>query len=135
MEIGKGETIKRVLSQGDVTALQPVCVDRRIEMGPRPLSRYESTLASDTQFLDELLIPLRLFGFQILEKPASPGHQQQQTLAGVMVFFVGLEVFRELGNAPAQDRHLHFWRARIGFVNPKLANNDLFASVARATQE
>src|SRR5579863_2650084 len=41
----------------------------------------------------------------------------------MMVLGVGLEVFLKILDTPAQNGNLHFWRARVRFVDPELRNH------------
>src|SRR5689334_10863502 len=50
---------------------------------------------------------------EIVQQPSSTSDQLQQSTPRVMIFFMGLEVFGEIGDPVRQDCNLHFRRSRI----------------------
>jgi len=60
---------------------------------------------------------------QKIQKTASLTYHLQKAPAGVMVFFMCLEVLSQIIDPFSQDRNLHFRRARIHLVGLKRGDN------------
>ena len=84
--------------------------------------RLGRRLAADTQLLDQRLVPLRAAAFQVIQKATPPGDHEQEATTRVMVFLVDLEMFRQLHDPVAEERHLHFWRPGVTLVRLELRN-------------
>jgi hypothetical protein len=69
-------------------------------------------------------------GFEVLQQLAPLCDHSQQPTPGAVIFQVRFEMFREIGDTPAQDSNLYFWRTAVIFVNPIL-RDDLFLDVLR----
>ena len=66
------------------------------------------SLLSDVQPLDEIGVPLRILGLEVVEQPAAAPDEHQQPAARVMILCVRLEVLGEVVDALAQDGDLDF---------------------------
>ena len=73
-------------------------------------------LSSQAQGLNDGSIPFHVIVFDIIQESATPAHHHQQTSSGVMVFFVDLEMLRQIGDAMRQQSDLHFRGAGVAFV-------------------
>ena len=80
-------------------------------------------LPSQIQTLQNAAVPIHVCPFEIIEKSTTLTNQLQQSPPRVMVLFVGFEVFREIADALAEERYLHFWRASIGLVCLEILDN------------
>ncbi len=82
----------------------------------------ESILFADSQPLDNASIAANVFLLQVVQQSAPLANHLQQAATRMMVFAVGLEVLREVGNALAQNRNLHLRRARVRTVKLIVSN-------------
>jgi hypothetical protein len=109
---------------------RPFAASRRSEFDGPAIERKQmsafTTLLSQTQFPDDLLISRAILPGEIFQKLISPADQFQQTPAGGMVFFMNIEMLAELIDARGNQRDLHFRRAGVFIVNLVLVNNLLF---------
>ena len=81
------------------------------------------TLLSDIEFLEDGPIPSMVIVLQKIQKTAAFTYHLQKAPAGVMVFFMCLEVLSQIINPFSQDRNLYFRRARIHLVGLKRGDN------------
>jgi hypothetical protein len=75
-------------------------------------------LAADTQARYQCLVALGLSLFQVLQQATPLGDHRQQTLPGVVVLCVRLEVILKLEDSLAQKGNLYFGRPDIFVVTP-----------------
>ena len=84
---------------------------------PLPSARlFAIRLFAQSEALNQRLIPLHVFASQIGQMAATLAHKLQQTSAGMLIMFVGLQVLDQLIDAFGQQGHLHFGRAGVVFV-------------------
>ena len=73
-----------------------------------------SVLLADAQAADQFRVALRVLALQVIEQAPALTDQLQQAAARVMILRVGLEVFGEVVDALAEERHLNFGGAGVG---------------------
>ena len=73
-------------------------------------------LFADAQPLDQLGVAIRVFALEVVEQAAALTDELQQTASRVMIFCVRFEVLGQVGDAFAEDGHLHFRGAGIALV-------------------
>ena len=100
---------------GAVRALCGVLVEYRFAI-------WKLFLATYAKALDKSLVALRIAIFQIIEQFSTARHHAQQTTPGMVIFFMRLEMLRQLRNTLTQKGNLDLWRARIRFVDPVSTN-------------
>jgi hypothetical protein len=86
---------------------------RKGNIPPKLLEVYCPFLPSDPEFLDDDSVSFDVFLLQIVEQSSSLTDNLQQTSAAVMIFFMDLEMFRQIGDPFGEDGYLHFRRSRI----------------------
>jgi hypothetical protein len=64
-------------------------------------------LLTDSEFADDLTIPVAVALLQIIKKAAALADEHQQTAARSMILLVGLEVRRQLGDTLREDGDLN----------------------------
>ena len=84
----------------------------------RPLGG--SALLAQAKSCHNLAIPIRVATVQIVQQPATLIDHHDQPATRSMIFCVGLEMGREVVDALAQQRDLHFWRSGVFRMNPIL---------------
>ncbi len=72
-----------------------------------PIQQQGKNLLSNTEFLDDVPVSVNAFPFEVIEQSSSLSNQFQQAAPGVMVLFMGLKMFGQIGDAGAEQRHLH----------------------------
>src|SRR5262249_16830028 len=70
----------------------------------RPINR----LFADSKFLDDVFVTFGIVLLQIVQQATPLADHHQQTPPGGMVFFMVLEVLRQLADPLAQDCNLYF---------------------------
>jgi hypothetical protein len=73
-------------------------------------------LLPDPEFADYVAIAVRIVRLQVIQQAASLAHQHQQTTAGCVILFVGLEMPGQVVDPLAQNRDLDFRRSGVRFV-------------------
>src|SRR4029077_12063623 len=73
-------------------------------------------LLADVESLDQVRVAMRVLCFQIVEQPAAPADEHEQTASRVMIFRVCLEMLGEVIDSFAQDSDLYFWRTCVAFM-------------------
>jgi hypothetical protein len=73
-------------------------------------------LSSQAKGLDDGSIPFHVIMFDIIQESSTPAYHHQQTSSGVMVFFVDLEMLRQISDAMRQQPDLYFRGAGVAFV-------------------
>ena len=74
-------------------------------------------LSAQPQLLDQCPVSIGLGPPQVVQEASALAHQLEQPTARVMVLSVDLEVRREAVDPLGQERHLHFGRPGIGFMD------------------
>ncbi len=82
-------------------------------------SRLPARLLANAYFSNDLAVAITVCFLQVVQKTATLRHEHKETAARAMVFLVGLEVFRQLANALAEDRNLHLGATGIRVVRAK----------------
>src|SRR6185436_5010470 len=78
--------------------------------------RGVSLLPPQSELGDERPVPLDVVASEVVEQPAPPAHEHQQTPARVMVLAVDLQVLREVVDAIREQCDLHLRRSGVGVV-------------------
>jgi hypothetical protein len=86
----------------------------------------EQQLFTNTERLDDSPVALDIALFQVIQQMTSLTNQLQKASPRVVVLLVGLEMLRQVRNAIAEQRDLHFRRTRVVVVLPKALNDLLF---------
>jgi hypothetical protein len=76
-------------------------------------------LLTDSEPLDQPVIPIGILALQIVEQAPAPGDELQETAAGVVVLRVRLEMVGQVSDPVRQERDLDFGGTRIGIVRAK----------------
>src|SRR6185369_3309533 len=76
-------------------------------------------LLSDAELVDDRTVALEVRLLEVVEKAAAPADELEKAAAAVMIFRVGLEMFREIGNTIGEERDLNFRRAGVTLVGGK----------------
>ena len=88
------------------------------------VSKYkQQKLAANTQTLDQLAVPVIIFGAQILGQTVALTDQNLQTTLTVLVFFVAVQVSREVVDAVRQHCHLNLGAARVALERCVIFND------------
>src|SRR5205823_2623791 len=74
------------------------------------------SLFADVEALDQVRVPLRVFGFEVIEQPPAPADEHQEPAAGVMILRVRLEVLGQVVDALAENSDLDLRGPRVGLV-------------------
>ena len=74
-------------------------------------------LLSDAKLLNQVTVQINVFALEVVQKTPSLTDQLQQPAPGMMVFFMFLEMFGQIGDPGAQQGNLHLGRAGVFFVN------------------
>jgi hypothetical protein len=90
-----------------------------------PPSAAARPLAANTQTLNQGFVPLRISAFQVIKQPASARNHRKKPAPAVVIFFVRLEMLRQLQNLLTQDRYLYLWRTSIRLVDLVFRNRIL----------
>jgi hypothetical protein len=88
--------------------------------------RTTPRLLAQAKPFDNLAIPIRVTPIEIVQQPPALVHHHNQPAAGCVVFYVGLEVRRQIVDPLAQKRYLHFRRARILYMGSELFDQHCF---------
>ena len=82
-------------------------------------------LLADAELRDNGFIPFRVVLLQVVQQATPLADQHEKSAARAMVFLVRFEMLRQLTDALAQQRDLHFGAARIGGVRSIRVNDGL----------
>ena len=85
---------------------------------PREKRRREGPLLAETQPADDLLISVDILPTQIIQQPSAFADHPEQTLSGVVILGVGLEMLGEMQDAPGEQCDLDLGRTRVHVVSP-----------------
>jgi hypothetical protein len=77
-------------------------------------------LLAYAEFRNEILVPILIGRLDVVQQATTATNQFQQSTAGMMIFLVGLEVFRQVPNSFRQKSYLHVRRTGISVVSPEL---------------
>ena len=81
-----------------------------------------TTLLADAELADHNLITLGVVFLQIVQQTTALADQHEKSAARAVVFFVRLEVLRQLPNPLAQQCDLYFRTSRIACMRAVLVN-------------
>jgi hypothetical protein len=104
---------------------------RKTPFSPHPGYRINSTQArqkgafaslSQSQTGNDVSISFQILFLQIIEQPSPLSDQLQQTPSGMMVFFVRLEMLRQVFDPGAQKSDLDLGRTRIVLMKFEVAD-------------
>src|SRR5438046_1510913 len=107
----------RFLFRGGTDRLPPN--RRRLSNAPggaMPDAPPANPLFADTEPVDELLVPHRVLGLEVIEQAPTLAYQFQEPAPGVMVLLVGLEVLRQVEDPLGEERDLYLGRTRVAVV-------------------
>ena len=71
------------------------------------------SLLPDPQLLNQGAVPLHIHLFQVVQEVPPLTHEFQETPAGVMILYMGLEMLRQVIDPLAQDSDLDLGRPRV----------------------
>ena len=77
-------------------------------------------LVAQFQLLRHGLVAFQIFALQIIQQAAALADHHQQPAARAVVFFVALQMFRQMIDALRQQRDLHIRRTRVAVMCLKL---------------
>jgi hypothetical protein len=80
-------------------------------------------LFTDAKFLDDVFVTLSIVHFQIVQQAAALADHHKKAAPGGMVFFVVLEVLRQLSNTLAEYGNLDFRAARIRLMRTEAVDD------------
>ena len=83
-------------------------------------------LSSQSQGLDDGSIALHIVVLDVVQEPSAPTDHHQQASSGVMVFFVYLEMFRQVRNAVGEKSDLNLRGAGVALMFFKTIDEFLF---------
>ena len=78
-------------------------------------------LLAELELLGNALITADVSRVEIIQQTPALAHHHEQSAAGTMVFFVLLQVLRQVIDALREQRDLHISRACVPFVELKIA--------------
>jgi hypothetical protein len=73
----------------------------------------EYQLSTQSQLVDQGLVATLIVASKVVEQAPSLAHEHEQPAARVMVLYMDLQMFGELGDALAEERDLHFARPGV----------------------
>jgi hypothetical protein len=83
-------------------------------------------LPAQAELGDERAVALDVLFLEVLEQPATPADQLEQTPPRVEIVLVLAQVLREVRYAPRQHRDLYLGRPRVVLVRPVLLDDRFF---------
>lgn len=87
---------------------------------------FPKLLFTQTQFLDQRVVPLNILFLKVCKQVATLIDHHQKAAARMVVFMVALEVIGEVADTLREDRDLNFGAARIAFGAGVVFNNFSF---------
>ena len=78
-------------------------------------------LLAELELLGNALITADVGRVEIIQQTPALSHHHEQSAAGTMVLFVLLQVLRQMIDPLREQRDLHIRRARVPFVELKIA--------------
>src|ERR1700730_2984809 len=100
-------TIPQAAAQRHADRLGVEVVTSRKRSGFRSLCRKR--LLAQAKAFNNLAIPIRVAAVEIVQQTAALVDHHDQSAPGCMVFYVGLEVRRQVADPLAQKSNLHLW--------------------------
>jgi hypothetical protein len=91
--------------------------------GHAGLHRVENGLFTDTEFLDKGAVTGQVVLLQVIQQAPAPAYEVHQAAVGRKVFFVGLQVRRNLVHALGDKGNLGFNRPGVGSSAAKFGEN------------
>ncbi len=86
-------------------------------------------LAAEAQLLDEGLVPVEVFAFQVIQQLATPRSHHEQTPSRMKILSVGLEVLGQVRNAGRKQGDLYFTRSRVFLMGSVFLDYTLLVDV------
>src|SRR6266542_4053632 len=83
---------------------------------PEPWVLSPEPLLADAQALDQFRIPIRVLPLQVVQQTPALTNELEKAAAGVMIFRVGLEMFRKVADALAEERDLYLGGSGVRVV-------------------
>jgi hypothetical protein len=90
-----------------------------------PKSGKGAVSAFESQGTDNGAVAIDVFVFDVIQQAAPSSDQHQKTPSGMVVLFVGFQMFGEIGNAVSQQPNLNFRRPCVGVVQFELVDQFL----------
>jgi hypothetical protein len=87
-----------------------------LSSGGRGDAVVKSALFADAKPADQFPVPIGILPLEVVKEPATLSDELQKAPSRVMILGVRLEMFSQVIDALAEQRHLNFGRARIGCV-------------------
>jgi hypothetical protein len=100
----------------------------RASFGPGflPCAFLPCALFSDSESLDQFGVSIRVFALEVIEQAAALPDQFEEPAARVMILRVGFEVFGQVIDAFAENRHLNFGGAGVRVVRTVAPDERVF---------
>jgi hypothetical protein len=95
-------------------------------MQPRAPVWQAAELFFQAKRLDNGSVAINVFEFDIVQEPAAPADEHQQSATGVMIFLVSLQMFRQVFNAIGEQADLDLRGSRIGFMHLEFCDHLFF---------
>jgi hypothetical protein len=83
--------------------------------------KFRKNLFPEVEALQDFLIPLSGFFFQVIEQTAALGHHLEQTPAGGMILGMGFEMGGEFVDPLGEDGNLNIGTAGVFFMQAEIA--------------
>jgi hypothetical protein len=83
---------------------------------------FDQALLSQIQILQYPGVSVEILALQVFQELPPARHQGQQTAAGVVVLFMGLEMFSQVLDAGGQDGDLNFFGTGIRIIAVETVN-------------
>lgn len=93
--------------------------------GPECPPHTGCLLLADTELTDNGGVAPCIVGFEVVEETATSADHHEEAAARAVVFFMEFEMVRQLANARAEQRDLHFGTAGVAFMRAVLADDAL----------
>ena len=82
-------------------------------------------LLADAELTNNGGVALSIVGFEVVEETATSADHHEEAAARAVVFLMEFEMVRQLANARAEQRNLHFGTAGVAVMRAVLADNAL----------
>jgi hypothetical protein len=92
-----------------------------IRQRPRP-ANLPQNLVAQFQFLRDGLVAFQILALQVIQQAPPLADHHQQPAPRAVVFFVALQMFRQMVDPLRQQRNLHIGRTRVAVMCLKLVN-------------
>ena len=97
-----------------------------LEAANFPQHMLNGKLLAQPKLLNDGLVAFGIVCLEVIQQAASLADQHEKTAARAVIFLVRLEVLRQLANAFAEQRDLHFRTASVGRVRAVQVNDGSF---------